>query len=449
MSKVLIVDIDGDGLSFAWRCVQAGHEVRWFVRPNKAVSPDIGRGFKGVNKIDNWVSSVMWADLVVPTGNAEYMDRLEFFRKKGAKVFGPTPRSAELEISREKGMKLMEKAGFTIAPYKTFTDMHEAENHVLKTVERYVFKTMGDNEDKSLTYVSKSAADMIEWMKRMREAGKEPKGKVMLQEFVDGIEMGVSRWMGSKGWVGQPNESFEYKKHMPGNHGPNTGEMGTVAAFVPEKESKLFRETLAKLEKDLLELGHMGDTAIGFMIEKTTGVPYPTEFTMRWGWPIFNMMLGANRGDPVKWMIDAREGRDTTDFSEDIGCILLAPHGDFPHTDTLKNEHVGVPVYGITKGSKKHLHPHDVKIDVLHDMEGARMVQRPVWNTAGDHPLDVTGYSDRSVRQALDRAYKTAGQLHLSNMQLRDDIGEDLETKLPDLHRLGYATHFNYRGEKT
>jgi len=444
--KILVIDIDGDGLSFCYRCAMAGHEVRWFVRPNKAIDSTVGRGFRGITKIENWVSSIMWADLVLPTGNAEYMERLQFFKKRGAKVFGPSVASANLEISREDGMKIMEKAGFTIAPYKTFTDMHEAEAHVKKTAERFVFKTMGDNEDKSLTYVSKSAADMLEWMRRMREAGREPKGKVMLQTFIDGIEMGVSRWMGRDGWIGQPNESFEYKKHMSGNYGPNTGEMGTVAAFVPK--SKLFDETLSKLEQDLLNLGHMGDTAIGFMIEKTTGTPYPTEFTIRLGWPIFNMMLAAIKDDPAQWMVDAQNGKDSSSFSEDIGCILLATHGDFPHTETIKKEHVGVPVYGITKGSKKYLHPHDVRIDVMSDMDGDKLVQRPIWNTAGDHALDITGFSDKSVRQALDRAYSTADKLHLSNMQLRDDVGEDLQEKLPALHKFGYAEHFNYKGDR-
>lgn len=440
--KILIVDIDGDGLSLAWRCVQAGHEVRWFVRPNKAFSPDVGQGFKGVERIDNWVASVTWADLIVPTGNAEYMDRLDFFRKRGAKVFGPSPKSANLEINRADGMKIMEKAGFNIAPYKTFTDMHEAESYVKKTEERFVFKTMGDSEDKSLTYVSKNAADMLEWMKRMREAGSEPKGKVMLQTFVDGIEVGVSRFMGSEGWVGPWNISHEFKKLMSGNYGQNTGEQGTVAYFAAKE--KLADETLAKLEQPLLELGHLGDTAIGFMIEKETGIPYPTEFTMRFGWPIFNMMLGAIKGDPARWMLDAINGKDTTTFSKDFGCILLVTHGDYPRTETIKKEHIGVPVYGITKGSKHHLHPHDVKIDVLNDMDQNKIVQRPVWATAGDHALDVTGYSEKSVRQALDRAYKTVGQLHLSNMMVRDDIGEKLKEELPELHKLGYCLGESY-----
>lgn len=442
MAKILIIDPENTGLSLAWRCVIAGHEVKWFAKPTKSIDPDIGRGFKGVDRIENWVSFVNWADLIFPTGNGDYMERLEFFRKRGLPIFGPSIASANLEISRKDGMKIMKNAGIEIAPYQTFKDMQEAEDHVAKTKERYVFKTMGDNEDKSLTYVSKSAADMREWMKRMRRTGSEPKGEVMLQTFIKGIEMGVSRWMGSKGFIGPWNESFEYKKLMSKNFGCNTGEMGTIAAFT--NDSKLGMETLAKLEQDILRLGHLGDTAIGFIIDEESGKPYPTEFTMRPGWPIFNMMLGSIEGDPIQWMIDGLSGKDTTTFKEDIGCCLVAAQGDFPHTTEIKNEHVGVPIYGVTKGNKRHLHPQAVKIDILEDMDGPKIVKRPVWNTTGDYTLVVTGYSEKSVKQAAERAYKTVDQLHISNMMVRDDVGEDLKEKLPELHKLGYATHFNY-----
>jgi len=31
--KILIIDNDGVGLAFAWRCQKAGHIVRWFIKP--------------------------------------------------------------------------------------------------------------------------------------------------------------------------------------------------------------------------------------------------------------------------------------------------------------------------------------------------------------------------------------------------------------------------------
>jgi phosphoribosylamine--glycine ligase len=444
MAKILIIDSDGVGLSFAWRCVQAGHEVRWYLADKPSISKQTGDGFKGIEKVTNWVSHVKWADLIFPTSNDMFVERLEFFKRRGAPVYAPSVASANLEISREAGMKLMEKAGIELVPYQTFKSMKDARKHVEKTGERFVFKTLGDNEDKSLTYVSKNPADLIGWMDRMMKLKKEPTGNVMLQTFVKGIEMGVSRWMGKDGWVGPWNESFEHKKMMSGNYGPNTGEMGTIAAFT--NESKLGEETLGKLEKELVKLGHLGDVALGFMIDES-GTPRPTEWTCRPGWPIFNMMLGSIEGDPAQWMIDATKGKDTTSFKTDIGCCLVMAHGDFPHGNATKREVSDVPIYGVTRGNKKHLHPQSVKIDVMPDMEGEKIVNRPVWNTSGDYVMVITGYG-KDVKQAADRAYKTAKQLHISNPILRDDVGEGLKEQLPKLHEQGYATHFEYGENK-
>ena len=435
--KVLIVDQDGVGLSFALRAQAAGHAVRWFVKPRPSNSPDVGKGFKGVERVDNWVAHAGWADLIISTSNDDYIERLSFFAKKGYPVFAPSPESAKLEISRKDGMRLLEKCGIECVPYKTFASMADAEKHVRKTEERFVFKTLGDNEDKSLTYVSKSPADLIAWMQRT----PPPKGEVMLQSFVKGIEMGVSRFMGSKGWVGQYNESFEHKKLMPGNYGPNTGEMGTIAYFTPE--SKLGNETLGKLEEELLKRGHRGDTALGFMIDEA-GKPWPTEWTCRLGWPIANMMLGATKGDPVVWMRDALDGKDTTTFSEDIGCCLILAHGDFPHGNFTKKQVAGVPVYGVTRGTLPHLHPQAVQLMTLPAMITEDKVKdKEMWATAGDYVAVIDGFG-KSVSQAAKRAYSTVEKLHIANPIVRDDVGEALEHQLPKLHAMGYATHCNY-----
>lgn len=431
--KLLIVDQDALGLSFALRARDAGHEVKWFIKPKGDETDDTGRGFKGVDRVANWVPFIKWADLTIATFNDHYIERLDFFRKKGFPIFAPSVASTNLEISRTAGMKMLEKVGIETAPYKTFKTMKEAESHVLKTEERFVFKTLGDNEDKSLTYVSKSPADMVAWMRRT----PPPKGEVMLQTFIKGVEMGVSRFLGSKGWVGQYNESFEHKKLMPGNYGPNTGEMGTVAYFTPE--SKLGNETLGKLEEELVKLGHFGDVALGFMIDES-GKPWPTEWTCRFGWPISNMMLGATKGDPVQWMLDAINGKDTTTFSEDIGICVVLAHGDFPHN---KEQLAGVPVYGITRGTAQHVHPHNVQMMKLPDKTSAGTKEREMWASAGNYVAVVTGYG-KSVGQASKRAYGTIAKLAISNWLVRDDIGEELKDTLPELHKLGYATHCNH-----
>lgn len=435
--KILIVDQDGVALSFALRCYDAGHQVRWFVKPKKSVSSDTGNGFKGIEKIDNWVAHVSWADLRLCTVNDDYIEKMAFFATKGFPFFAPSPESAKLEISRKAGMEFLKSSGIECAESKVFATMEEAKRYVLKTGERFVFKTMGDNEDKSLTYVPESPADLIAWIDRT----PPPKGEVMLQAFIKGIEMGVSRFMGSKGWVGQWNESFEHKKLMSGNYGPATGEMGTVAYFT--ETSKLGTETLGKLEKGLLKLGHRGDVAIGFMIDEK-GKPWPTEFTCRLGWPIFNMMLGAIKGDPAQWMLDAMNGKDTTSFSEDIGVCLVLAHADFPHGNAPREVTHGVPIYGVTRGNRPHIHPQAVQILNLPDSDKEGKIKNSdMWATAGEYVAVITGFG-KNVSQATKRAYKTAEELHVANPILRDDIGEELKNQLPKLHSLGYALGCTY-----
>ena len=219
--KVLLIDHDAVALAFAWRCVKAGHAVRWFIKPKESNSQAVGEGFKGLEKVDNWVSSVKWADLIWCSSNDDYLPKLDALRKNGVKVFAPSAQSAALEIKRAVGMKFFEHHEIAVPQYKQFDSLADAEAHVRKSEKRYVFKTLGDNEDKSLSYVSKTPADMIARLQRWQKLKMNPKGPVMLQEFIPGIEFAVSGWMGTDGFLKYFNENFEFKKLLSGDCGPN------------------------------------------------------------------------------------------------------------------------------------------------------------------------------------------------------------------------------------
>lgn len=434
--NVLVIDTDCVGLSFCWHCSKAGHKVKWFIKDKPSNNKETGEGFP-VEKIENWVSSVKWADLIFVTANDDYIKRLEFFRNKGAMVFGPSVESADLEINRAKGMDFLKKHKIDVPEYETFKDLKAAEKHVRSKPERYVFKTMGDNEDKALSYCSKSAADMIARLERWQDLGLNPKGEVMLQTFIEGIELGVSRWMGATGFIGMYNESFEHKKLMPGNCGPNTGEMGTVMAYT--KKSKIGDEVLKPLEGALMEMGHFGDTAVNCMVD-TKGKAWPLEFTMRPGWPEMNIMLSEHRGDPCKWMLDALRGKDSLQASEKIYVGVVIAQPDFPYSQLTKAETADIPIYGV---DEKKTHPQSVKIASMPAMEGDKVAEKEMWATAGDYVAVVVG-SAKSVSGARGDAYKAVEDMFIPNMIYRDDIGEKLKDNLPKLHSFGYATAFNY-----
>lgn len=401
---------------------------------------EVGKGFKGVERVDNWVSSVKWADLIFPTDNSSYMKRLDFFRKNGAVVFGPTEESADLEITRAKGMKLLEKAGIKVPPYKVFKSLPEAESHVRKTEERFVFKTMGDGEDTKRTFCADSPADMIAFLQRLQKQGVTVKGEVMLQTFIPGIEMGVSRFMGINGYIGQWNENFEHKKMMPSSCGMTTGETGTVIKYV--KESKLADKMLKPIEEPLKKLGHIGDLDLNCIIDEK-GEAWPLEFTSRPGWPFFNIAMVTHQGDPVKWMLDAMRGKDTLTVNEEVAVGVVVWSADFPNDGMELEDVCGLPVYGVTKRNEKYIQPQYVKIEKMPDMDGEKVVERPIWVTAGNYNAVVTGKGG-TVKQATKRAYDTISEISIKDIGYRDDIGEGLKETLPKLHALGYAKEFRY-----
>ena len=439
--KVLLLEMEdaGCGLAFALLCVKAGHEVRYFLRPEN--NQAIGEGFKGITKVKNWVSSAgAWADLVVMTGNDEYLPKLDAIRAKGVAVYAPTMKSAALEIKRESGMKVFERAGIEVPPYKTFKSLDEAEAHVRKHPDRYVFKTLGSEEDKSLSYCGKSPADMVARLQRWKRLGLNPKGPVMLQTFIPGIEIGVSRWMGKEGFIGPYNENFEHKKLLSGNAGPNCGEAGTIQKYC--KDSKLGDLVLGPLEDSLLTLGHLGDVDVNCIIDEA-GKPWPLEFTMRWGWPAFNIMLATHKGDPADWMLAAAEGEDTLEVDYSIACGIVLAQPDYPYSVADKSTTLDIPITGPSTGNRKYVHPQSVKMAKLPVMKGEAIVEKKIWATCGDYVAVVTG-TGKTVTQARERAYKVVKEIEIPDLMYRDDIGEKLEEEIPKLQAHGFAMEFKY-----
>lgn len=426
--NVLIVDADGIGLDFALRCNAHGHAVKTFMRKQVGNRDRAGDGL--IEKVPEWEKWMQWADIIVPTMNTVYLDRLEDFRKLGYPIFGPSKQSAMLEIERGAGMALLKKSGIDIPPYKQFRTLDEAEAHCWKKDGRYVFKTLGSEEDKSLTYCAKDCSDMINQIRRWKKFGKKLKGGCMLQDFVDGDELGVSAWMGKDGFLPPIHESFEYKKLMSGNYGPNTGEMGTVCYYTDK--SKLFKEILKPMEDYLMSIGHRGDTAIGAIV--TDDGPKPTEFTMRLGWPEFHIMCSQHQGDPVEWMLNGK-----LEVSNDayVGMVMCQP--PYPNKYGPRDESMGVPVQGITKDNYDDVHLCEVMIGK--GVEDGK--QKDMIVTSGEYVCVVTG-SGSTVRQAKKRACKTVDEIHFPNKIARDDIGEDLAECLPSLQAKGYATGVTY-----
>lgn len=430
--KVLVIDPNGNGLDFAMRAQADDHEVRLAI-PDNEKNRFIGQGLAEV--VRDHRPSMAWADLIFLTDNTKHMRDTDAARKAGKVVIGPTAETAKWELDRDVGMEVLRKHGIPVPPYREFSSYDKAIAYVKKHRDaRFVSKPSGD-ADKALSYCAKSASDMVYMLERWKQNDKLKSAPFILQEFIDGIEMAVGGWIGPGGFNTGWCENFEFKKLMNDDLGCATGEQGTVLRYV--KTSKLADKCLKPLQDTLVAAGYTGYIDVNTIVEED-GTVWPLEFTMRPGWPTFNIQQALHDGDSVQWLMDLAEGIDAKNLRYDevaIGVVLSVP--DYPYSHLTKKEVSGIPIYGLTQALWRHVHPCEMMLAEVPDQQSLAVVPAPA--TAGDYVLVMTATGD-TVRAARDTAYRRLKKLTVPNSPMyRTDIGNRLAKQLPMLQAKGFA----------
>lgn len=443
--KVLIYDNTGEGrgLDLALRAQDCDHDVRFWLPPfPTGMDRPYGSGM--VERVKDWRPSMEWADLIVLTWNADHVAELAEYFGKGYPIFGANAKAAELEADRELGQQVLKDAGVEVPPYKVVSSPEEAVELVLKTHKPYAMKPWGGEADKAMTYVARTPNDAIFTILRWKKEGKF-KGQLMMQEKVEGVEVGISGMFGPGGWCKALEESFEHKKFMNEELGENTGEMGTVIRHV--MRSKLFDRVLEPITDYLHKVNYIGDCAVNCIVDKDRALPL--EFTMRLGWPNFCIRQALLKTDPVEWMLNLINGEDTFTVSPDIAVGVCMVHGDFPRGgDSRPKDPIGTwegyPIYGVTDTIYQNIHwqqVQDAKAPMILNGKVASEVQTL---TAGNYPMVVTG-AGKTVEEAAKAAYLVAHSLKMpSNTMFRTDIGRRLEKDLPILQKYSYVKGMRY-----
>jgi len=436
--KILVIDATGCGLSYALHCQAYGHDVKMFERHNKDGSrSEIGDGGL-VKRVTNWEDHMKWADLIFCTDNVFYIYALERYRDQGYPIFGPSIDTNRWEQERDHGEKILEKAGISCIPSRTFEKYDEAIAYVMENPRRYVSKPIGDGA-KDLSYVAKDAADMVYMLMKWKKDNAY-KGKFILQEFRKGIEFAVGGWFGPAGFNKEFCESWEHKKLMDGELGVATGEQGTVVRYT--QDSKLADEMLKPLEDMLHGLGYTGYIDVNCIIDKD-GKAWPLEFTMRPGWPLFNIQLSLHRGDPAQWMLDLINGKDSLRVYDKVATGVVITMPDFPYDKMNKKENSGYPMWGLTMDDAVgDVHLCDVQWGKAPAMsDGEVKLNVPMFVTAGNYVCTVVGLGE-SVEESREAVYKRIKQkINIPNsIMYRTDIGEKVQKWLPDMLDFGYAT---------
>jgi phosphoribosylamine--glycine ligase len=226
---------------------------------------------------------------------------------------------------------------------------------------------------------------------------------------------------------------------MNGDKGPSTGELGSCTAYVAKY--KLADDFLLPFAPILQALGHRGDFAIGCGMD-AAGKVWPFEFTSRLGWPAFFIQVASHKGDVAQWMRDLLDGKDTlkVDYRPAIGVCLCQP--PFPQWNGKPECVEGNPIAGMDEVWDQ-VHPAMMRIGKGPFMDGGKVKDGPVYQTAGELVAVVTGLGS-TVSKARKSVYGAIDEISFSDMMLRTDIGSNLEEQLPLLHKAGLALEMDY-----
>ncbi len=440
MSRLLIIDTKNfNSLDFAMRAVRDGHDVRVYA-PETEKNKSIGQGL--VTVIRDFQPSLRWADLVFLPDNTSNLRSTDALRKINPCVVGATSDTAQWELDRTHGMDILRAAGIEVPDYEEFRSYDDAIAYVKKHDKPFVSKPSGD-ADKALSYVAKAPADLVYMLERWKKSGKL-KPPFILQEKIEGIEMAVGGWIGPHGFNRGWCENWEFKKLCNGDLGCATGEQGTVLRYV--RNSKLADKVLAPLEDELVMMGHTGYVDVNTIIDQN-GIPWPLEFTMRPGWPTFNIQQALHEGDCVQWLDDLCEGIDARNVIMDtiaIGVVLAIP--DYPYSHITRKEVTGIPIYGAEPALWEHIHPCEMMRTTAPDFETFKPTLMPA--TAGDYVL-IMSATGETVRAAKDTVYRRLKKLVIPNSPFyRTDISDRLAKQLPELQKRGYATGMEFSAAK-
>jgi len=408
--KVLIVSNDGLATALAWQLRQEGHSVVFYI--GKPECQDILDGV--VEKTNDWEAVKDECDLIIfdDTGFGARADEL---KEDGYQVVGASALCDRLEKERDFGVEFAKKTICKLPETKQFNNFDDAIKFVSDSKSRWVIKFNGEaGNHKDLLYISqrKDNKDLIRLMEHYKRNWHSKLGDVdfVLQQVIDGVEVGVSACFNGEGFVLPYYIDHEYKRALAGDVGVFTGQEGEIMIWSSEYGRKLFDGTLKRIEDDLRKVGYVGMFNINGIINDE-GYWF-LEWTPRFGYNSQAIEIEALKyagHKYVNWIYEYNLKHMEGVIS--MGVVVSVP--PYPHGNEDVYEQLGKNLPLIADGVSG-FYPHDLKW------------AGDGWITAGSAGYCCTVATANKLvnyRRIADKCYEEIDKIVLPKMQYRNDCG--------------------------
>lgn len=430
--KILILGADGRAHTFCWKISQSELCSELFIAPGNAGTSQYGKNiniditdFKTIKAI--CISNEI--DLVIVGPEEPLVKGIYDFFKNDKElqhiiITGPSAEGAQIEGSKAFAKAFMIRHNIPTAAYKEFSaDTFEEglayiKNHELPVVLKADGLAGGKGVLICNNYIEAMGEyELIIQKSKFGDAGK----KMVVEKFLDGIELSVFILTDGKGYVLFP-EAKDYKKIMEGDKGLNTGGMGAVSpvpfatdSFMEKVREKIIKPTIEGLEKENIDYKGF----IFFGLIKVNDEPIVIEYNCRMGDPETEVVLLRLKNDLLKLLIAAHNQQlhlEKIEIDKRFAATIVAVSEGYPleyqtgfkiDFGYLENPHI-----------KKHIQA-DGGLMVFH--AGTKEDNGEVF-TNGGRVIAVSALAE-TLSEAIDRSKEILEQIHFDGMYYRRDIG--------------------------
>jgi phosphoribosylamine--glycine ligase len=338
---------------------------------------------------------------------------------KGLKAFGPSKQAAMLETSKIFAKEFMKRHNIPTAKFERFNEEEKKKAIEHLDIINYplVIKADGLAAGKGVIIcqnkieTEQTIHDIFD-TKIFGSAGNS----IVVEEFLIGNEASVFAICDGKNYIVLP-PAQDHKKILDGEKGKNTGGMGSFAPadkiVTDEILNKVKKRIIEPVLRCMNEEGHefKGCLYCGLMIDNADD-PYVVEFNVRFGDPETQVVIPLIESDLLDMLLASSDGR-IKDYvlkikSEFYCSVVLASKG---YPDKYET---GKVIKGLDKVDKNCI--------VFH--AGTKSAENGEAISTGGRVLNVVGRSGKSLKEAIENAYKNIDLIDFENKYYRKDIGK-------------------------
>tara|TARA_B100001079_G_scaffold217959_1_gene193221 strand:- start:19 stop:1290 length:1272 start_codon:yes stop_codon:yes gene_type:complete len=422
--NLLIIGSGAREHSFVWKIFNSKHDIKIFAtNPNAGISKisicvdvDIN-DFVSIKKliINHSIDIVLIGpEIPLINGIADFINNDSDL--KDVNVIGPSQKGSMLEGSKEFAKNFMAKYNIPTASYKSFdkSTFDQALSFINKNRPPYVLKADGPAAGKGVIIVNDpdEAAKNLEDMLLNSKFGKSSE-KVVIEEFMSGIEMSCFVLFDGKNYKILPYAK-DYKRIGEGDKGLNTGGMGSISPvdFLDENlKTKIKEEIIEPTIHGLIseKIDYVGFIFIGLI--NVDGQPKVIEYNVRMGDPETQVVLPRIKNDFMDILISCTNqtlDKVNLEFDSDYYTNIVLASGGYP--EEYKK---GFEISGLN----------EVKDSIIFHAGTSFDNDKIVTN--GGRVLSVVS-SGKTMKEALNKSYKSIDKINFEGKTFRGDIGFDL-----------------------